>query len=56
VPSLADAFYIGSLPIGYVATVQLLRSAMGRLSRPNWLDGVVAGFGAVRRLRRLCVP
>jgi diguanylate cyclase (GGDEF)-like protein len=46
VPSLADAFYIGFYPLAYVATVQLLRSAMGRLSRPNWLDGVVAGFGA----------
>ena len=46
VPSLADVFYIGFYPLAYVATVQLLRTAMGRLSRPNWLDGVVAGFGA----------
>jgi diguanylate cyclase (GGDEF)-like protein len=46
VPSLADLFYIGFYPLAYVATVQLLRAAMGRLSRPNWLDGVVAGFGA----------
>ncbi len=46
VPSLADVFYIGFYPLAYVATVQLLRTALGRLSRPNWLDGVVAGFGA----------
>jgi diguanylate cyclase (GGDEF)-like protein len=46
VPSLADVFYIGFYPLAYVATVQLLRTAMGRLSRPNWLDGVVAGLGA----------
>jgi diguanylate cyclase (GGDEF)-like protein len=46
VPSMADVFYIGFYPLAYVATVQLLRTAMGRLSKPNWLDGVVAGFGA----------
>jgi hypothetical protein len=46
VPSLADVFYLGFYPLAYVATVQLLRNAMGRLSRPNWLDGVVAGLGA----------
>jgi diguanylate cyclase (GGDEF)-like protein len=46
VPSLADVFYLGFYPLAYVATVQLLRNALGRLSRPNWLDGVVAGFGA----------
>jgi hypothetical protein len=46
VPSTADVFYIGFYPLAYVATVQLLRTALGRLSRPNWLDGVVAGFGA----------
>jgi diguanylate cyclase (GGDEF)-like protein len=45
-PSWADLFYIGFYPLAYVATVQLLRKAMGRLSRPNWLDGVVAGLGA----------
>jgi len=28
-------FYIGFYPLAYVATVQLLRSAMGRLSRPT---------------------
>jgi len=46
VPSVADFFYLGFYPLAYVATVQLLRTAMGRLSRPNWLDGVVAGLGA----------
>ena len=45
-PSWADLFYIGFYPLAYVATVQLLRKAIGRLSRPNWLDGVVAGLGA----------
>jgi diguanylate cyclase (GGDEF)-like protein len=46
VPSIADVFYLAFYPLAYIATVQLLRSALGRLSRPNWLDGVVAGFGA----------
>ena len=46
VPSTADVFYIGFYPLAYVATVQLLRTAMGRLSKPNWLDGLVAGLGA----------
>ncbi len=46
VPSIADVFYLAFYPLAYIATVQLLRNAMGRLSRPNWLDGVVAGFGA----------
>ncbi|MGD0853828.1 MAG: bifunctional diguanylate cyclase/phosphodiesterase [Acidimicrobiales bacterium] len=45
-PSWADLFYIGFYPLAYIATVQILRKAMGRLSRPNWLDGVVAGLGA----------
>ncbi len=45
-PSWADLFYLGFYPLAYIATVQLLRKAMGRLSRPNWLDGLVAGLGA----------
>jgi diguanylate cyclase (GGDEF)-like protein len=45
-PSMADFFYLLFYPLAYVAAVQLLRTAMGRLSRPNWLDGVVAGLGA----------
>jgi diguanylate cyclase len=45
-PSWADLFYILFYPLAYVAAVKLLRTAMGRLSRPNWLDGAVAGLGA----------
>ena len=45
-PSWADLSYVCFYPLAYVAAVQLLRKAMGRLSRPNWLDGVVAGLGA----------
>ena len=46
VPSVADAFYILFYPLAYVATVELLQRGLGRLARPNWLDGVVAGVGA----------
>jgi diguanylate cyclase (GGDEF)-like protein len=46
VPSTADAFYILFYPLAYVATVELLQRGLGRLARPNWLDGVVAGVGA----------
>jgi diguanylate cyclase (GGDEF)-like protein len=45
-PSWADLFYLGFYPLAYIAAVQLLRKAMGGLSRPNWLDGLVAGLGA----------
>ena len=45
-PSWADLFYLGFYPLAYIATVKLMRKAMGRLSRPNWLDGLVAGLGA----------
>lgn len=45
-PSVADIFYLGFYPLAYIGTVTLLRSATARLSRPNWLDGVVAGLGA----------
>ncbi len=45
-PSTADAFYLLFYPVAYVATVLLLQRGLGRLSRPNWLDGVVAGLGA----------
>jgi len=45
-PSWADPFYLLFYPLAYVATVRLLRSGLGRLSRPNWLDGAVAGLGA----------
>jgi diguanylate cyclase (GGDEF)-like protein len=45
-PSYADIFYLLFYPLAYVATVLLLQRALGRLARPNWLDGVVAGLGA----------
>jgi diguanylate cyclase (GGDEF)-like protein len=45
-PSVADFFYILFYPLAYIATVQLVRRSIGRLTRPNWLDGVVAGLGA----------
>ena len=53
---MADVFYLGFYPLAYVATVQLLRTALGRLSRPNWLDGVVAGLGRGGGLRGVRVP
>jgi diguanylate cyclase (GGDEF)-like protein len=46
VPSLADLFYIGFYPLAYVAIVLIIRQMAGRLTRPNWLDGLVAGLGA----------
>src|SRR3984957_5586363 len=45
-PSWADLSYVCFYPLAYIAAVQMLRKAMGRLSRPNWLDGVGAGLGA----------
>jgi diguanylate cyclase (GGDEF)-like protein len=45
-PGLADAFYLCFYPLAYVAIVLLLRQTVGTLSRPNWLDGVIAGMGA----------
>jgi diguanylate cyclase (GGDEF)-like protein len=45
-PSVADVFYLLFYPLAYVATVLLLQRGLGRLSRPNWLDGLVAGLGA----------
>ena len=45
-PSPADVFYLLFYPLAYVATVLLLQKGLGRLARPNWLDGVVAGLGA----------
>ncbi len=45
-PSIADVFYILFYPLAYIATVQLIRRSIGRLTRPNWIDGVVAGLGA----------
>jgi diguanylate cyclase len=45
-PGPADVFYLSFYPLAYVATVLLLRRTVGTLSRPNWLDGVIAGLGA----------
>ncbi|HVA53262.1 MAG TPA: bifunctional diguanylate cyclase/phosphodiesterase [Acidimicrobiales bacterium] len=45
-PSGADAFYLMFYPLAYVAAVIILQRGLGRLARPNWLDGVVAGLGA----------
>jgi diguanylate cyclase (GGDEF)-like protein len=45
-PSLADLFYLCFYPLAYVAVVLLLRQTVGTLSRPNWLDGAIAGMGA----------
>lgn len=45
-PSPADFFYLCFYPLAYVGMVLLIRTAMGRISRPNWLDGLVAGLGA----------
>jgi diguanylate cyclase (GGDEF)-like protein len=44
--SIADAFYLCFYPLAYVATVLLLRANVGRLSKPNWLDGFIVGLGA----------
>ena len=38
--------YLLFYPLAYVAVVKSLQRALGRLARPNWLDGVVAGLGA----------
>ncbi len=45
-PSVADVFYLLFYPLAYAATMLMLQRGLGRLSRPNWLDGVVAGLGA----------
>jgi len=45
-PSGADVLYLLFYPLAYVAVVKSLQRALGRLARPNWLDGVVAGLGA----------
>jgi diguanylate cyclase (GGDEF)-like protein len=45
-PSGADVLYLLFYPLAYIAVVKSLQRALGRLARPNWLDGVVAGLGA----------
>ena len=46
-PSLADVFYLAFYPLAYVAVVIFMRGQVRRLAAPNWLDGAVAGLGAV---------
>jgi diguanylate cyclase (GGDEF)-like protein len=46
IPSTDDVFYLLFYPTAYVALVLLLRSNIGRNTKPNWLDGIVAGLGA----------
>jgi diguanylate cyclase (GGDEF)-like protein len=45
-PSIADVFYLLFYPLAYVAVTLLIQERVGRIGRPNWLDGVVAGCGA----------
>jgi diguanylate cyclase (GGDEF)-like protein len=45
-PSAADAFYILFFPLTYVALAIYVRGQARQLTRPNWLDGAVAGLGA----------
>ncbi len=44
-PSVDDALYLAFFPLAYVALVLLARGRGGRLSRLQWLDGVVAALG-----------
>ena len=44
--SIADVFFLLFYPLTYVALTLLIQSRVGRLGRPNWLDGVVSGLGA----------
>jgi diguanylate cyclase (GGDEF)-like protein len=44
-PSLADALYLAFFPLAYLALVLLARSRGGRLSRLQWLDGLIAALG-----------
>ena len=48
-PSLADAGYLGFLPVAYVAVVLLVRQRLPHLDARLWLDGVIAALttGAV---------
>lgn len=45
-PSWADLGFLAFYPLAYVATVSMLQRGLGRLARPNWLDGAIAGLGA----------
>jgi diguanylate cyclase (GGDEF)-like protein len=44
-PSIDDALYLAFFPLAYLALILLARSRGGRLSRLQWLDGVIAALG-----------
>jgi diguanylate cyclase (GGDEF)-like protein len=44
-PSLDDALYLTFFPLAYLALALLARSRGGRLSRLQWLDGLIAAVG-----------
>jgi diguanylate cyclase (GGDEF)-like protein len=44
-PSVVDALYLAFFPLAYLALVLLARRRGGRLSRLQWLDGVIAALG-----------
>ena len=44
-PSIDDALYLAFFPLAYLALVLLARSRGGRLSRQQWLDGLIAALG-----------
>jgi two-component system, cell cycle response regulator len=43
-PSLADAGYLGLLPLAYVGFILLIRSRVPKLTPGVWLDGITAGL------------
>jgi len=45
-PSIADLFYLSFFPLAYVGLTVLLSRELNRGTRPNWMDGMVAGLGA----------
>ncbi len=51
-PSLADAGYLGFLPVAYVAVVLLVRQRLPHLDARLWLDGVIAALTDRRGQRR----
>ena len=53
-PSLADAGYLGFLPLAYVGVVLLVRERMPHLDSRLWLDGVIAALTAGASARRSC--
>lgn len=43
-PSMADAFYLGFYPAGYIALALLVRARIARFHASLWLDGLLAGL------------